>query len=85
MIFGMATLVGLYLAMTLAYHYVLPMAEIAAADAPSGGIEKAVAAVYCKSLLGRNGVLAISALVMCSTKFRGERIFSLISGDRVPK
>ena len=67
MIWGMAVLVALYLAVTLAYHYVLPMAEMAAADEPQGGIEKAVAAVYCKALLGGYGVIAISALVMCST------------------
>jgi APA family basic amino acid/polyamine antiporter len=67
MIFGMATLVGLYLAMTLAYHYVLPMTEVAGADDPEHGVEKAVAAVYCKSLLGPNGGVAISILVMCST------------------
>ncbi|APW60056.1 APC family permease [Paludisphaera borealis] len=67
MIWGMAVLISVYLAMTLAYHYVLPMSEMAAADEPEGGITKAVAAVYCKALLGGYGVLAISALVMCST------------------
>mgnify|MGYP001115437270 CR=1 FL=1 len=67
MIWGMAVLVSLYVAVTLSYHYVLPMAEMAAADEPQGGITKAVAAVYCKALLGGYGVIAISALVMCST------------------
>lgn len=67
LIVGMATLIAVYLGTTLAYHYVLPMAEIAAADHGEGGIEKAVAAVYCKTLLGNFGVLAISMLVMCST------------------
>ncbi|AMV36700.1 APC family permease [Planctomyces sp. SH-PL62] len=67
MVFGMSILVAIYLAMTLAYHYVLPMAEVAAADRPEGGITKAVAAVYCKTLLGPSGVMAISMLVMCST------------------
>jgi APA family basic amino acid/polyamine antiporter len=66
MVLGMSTLVAIYMAMTLAYHYVLPMGEVAAANDPNG-IENAVAAVYCKSLLGLNGVVAISALVMCST------------------
>ena len=61
---GMATLVGLYLAATLAYHYVLPIAKVAAAK---GGAGEAVAATYCGTLLGTKGVLAISALVMCST------------------
>lgn len=68
LIVGMSGLVAIYLAMTLAYHYVLPMATVAAAhDASSAKIADAVAAVYCKALLGANGVLAISALVMCST------------------
>ena len=66
LILGMSCLVSVYLAMTLAYHYVLPMPAVAAAH-DAGGIENAVAAVYCKSLLGLKGVLAISALVMCST------------------
>jgi amino acid transporter len=67
MILGMATLIAVYMSMTLAYHYVLPMAEVAAADREKGGIEQAVAAVYCRTLLGGGGVLAISLLVMCST------------------
>jgi len=68
MVFGMSSLVAIYLMMTLAYHYVLPMTAVAAAhDASSSNIANAVAAVYCKALLGANGVLAISALVMCST------------------
>jgi amino acid transporter len=68
MILGMSILVAIYLAMTLAYHYVLPMDSVVAAQNASGtNIANAVAAVYCKALLGVNGVLAISALVMCST------------------
>jgi amino acid transporter len=67
LILGMATLIAVYLGMTLAYHYVLPMAEVVAANQSEGGSEKAVAAVYCKSLLGGPGVVAISILVMCST------------------
>jgi amino acid transporter len=67
LILGMASLIVVYLGMTLAYHYVLPMTEVASADQGEGGIEKAVAAVYCRSLLGGYGVVAISALVMCST------------------
>ena len=53
--------------MTLAYHYVLPFDELSSASRDSGQIEKATAAVYCKHLLGRRGVIAISILVMCST------------------
>lgn len=61
---GMATLVGLYLAITLAYHYVLTIPEI---ESARGGASQAVAARYCGVLLGPWGVVAISALVMCST------------------
>ncbi len=67
LILGMAVLIALYLGMTLAYHYVLPMAEVAEANREEGATEKAIAAVYCRELLGSYGVIAISALVMCST------------------
>ncbi len=53
--------------MTLAYHYVLPIDELASASRDSGQFEKAAAAVYCNHLLGHRGVVAISILVMCST------------------
>jgi amino acid transporter len=67
LILGMATLIVVYLGMTLAYHYVLPMAEVADANREEERIEQAVAGVYCRSLLGEPGVLGISLLVMCST------------------
>jgi amino acid transporter len=67
LILGMAALIALYLGMTLAYHYVLPMAEVAEANREEGATEKAIAAVYCRELLGRYGVVAISLVVMCST------------------
>jgi amino acid transporter len=67
LIWGMALLIGLYLAATLAYHSVLPMADVAASNEAQGGFEKAVAAVYCDRLLGRWGVIGISLLVMAST------------------
>ncbi|MFO0892244.1 MAG: amino acid permease [Isosphaeraceae bacterium] len=67
LILGMAALIALYLGMTLAYHYVLPMSQVAEANREEGATEKAIAAVYCRELLGSYGVLAISALVMCST------------------
>jgi APA family basic amino acid/polyamine antiporter len=67
LIMGMAVLVAVYLGMTLAYHYVLPMPAIAAAIREAGHVEKAVAAVYCMDLLGVRGLLFISTLVMCST------------------
>jgi amino acid transporter len=67
LILGMATLIVVYLGTTLAYHYVLPLSEVIEANREEGGIEKAVAAVYCRSLLGGAGVVGISILVMCST------------------
>jgi len=63
----MATLIAVYLGMTLAYHYVLPMSDVARANQEASGSEKAVAAVYCRHLLGAGGVFAVSILVMCST------------------
>lgn len=66
LIWGMGVLIGLYLAATLAYHYVLPLDEVAGANEARGGFEKAVAAVYCDRLLGRWGVVGISLLVMAS-------------------
>jgi amino acid transporter len=66
LVLGMGALIALYLAMTLAYHLVLSLPEIAAlADVKRG--DKAVAGLYCYRLLGNKGVLAISILVMCST------------------
>ena len=67
LLWGMAVLIAVYVGMTLAYHYVLPLTEVATASGDSKHIEKATAAVYCNSLLGRPGVIAISILVMCST------------------
>jgi len=65
LIWGMAVLIGVYLSMTLAYHYVLPMSEVSSAS--SKDVRSAVAALYCDQLLGWPGVKAISVLVMCST------------------
>src|SRR5271157_6626648 len=67
LILGIATLIAVYLGMTLAYHFVLLLSEVAAANKKEGDIENAVAAVYCRQLLGGAGVVAISLLVMCST------------------
>jgi len=66
LIFGMGTLIVLYLMMTLAYHWVLPLPEIASLGSEKAA-EKAVAATYCSQLLGKKGVLAISLVVMAST------------------
>ena len=68
LILGMAVLIAVYLGMTLAYHYVLPLD-----DGPHGepgtprSSTSVTAAVYCEQLLGRPGVVAISILVMIST------------------
>jgi len=43
------------------------MIDVAQANQEESGIEKAVAAVYCRHLLGPGGVVAVSILVMCST------------------
>jgi amino acid transporter len=67
LILGMAVLIAVYLGMTLAYHYVLPLDKVASASGSSKDFEKAVAAIYCEHLLGWRGVVAISLLVMCST------------------
>jgi amino acid transporter len=66
LIWGMAVLIAVYLSMTLAYHYVLPIDEIASASSSSKDFRHAVAALYCKELLGQPGVVAVSVLVMCS-------------------
>ena len=67
LLWGIAVLIAVYLGMTLAYHYVMPMNEIKSASREPGRVESAVAAVYCKQLLGNWGVVGISLLVMCST------------------
>ncbi len=61
---GMAVLVTLYLGATLAYHYVLTIDQV---EAAKGAATEAVAATYCKTLLGQKGLVAISLLVMAST------------------
>jgi APA family basic amino acid/polyamine antiporter len=63
---GIAVLMALYVGMTLMYHYVLPMSEVASAGGAQGA-SQAVAATYCRKLLGPRGVTAIALLVMGST------------------
>jgi amino acid transporter len=89
LILGMAVLIVLYLSVTLVYHWVLPLAEVAAASTDRGA-EKAVAAAYCHRLLGRTGVVAISLLVMCSTfislngnALTGPRAYFAMARDRL--
>ncbi len=67
MIAGMGVLIMLYIALTLAYHWVLPFDDVVAATRAGRKAESAIAAMYCERLLGRPGVVAISLLVMCST------------------
>jgi APA family basic amino acid/polyamine antiporter len=63
---GMAILIVAYLGMTLIYHLVLPMETIQQGTRDKGS-GKEVAAMFCKSLLGNNGALAIALVVVCST------------------
>jgi basic amino acid/polyamine antiporter, APA family len=90
MILGMAVLITLYIAMTLAYHWVLPMPEVIAAAEAGKKAESAIAAEYCDRLLGDQGVVAISLLVMCSTfislngnALTGPRSYFAMARDRV--
>ncbi len=62
---GMVILITLYLTMTFAYHVVLPLDEIRSLVGQPAA--KAVAADYCRTLLGPWGVIAISSVVMIST------------------
>lgn len=65
---GIAVLIAFYLGTTLAYHLVLPLDEVVAAERNAeGGVAVPIAAQYCRRLVGPAGVLAISALVMAST------------------
>jgi amino acid transporter len=64
---GMAILIAVYLGMTLVYHTVLSMPEMAAAATAPRGTPRVVAAVFCQRLLGSPGLVAISLLVMAST------------------
>ncbi len=66
LILGMGTLIVLYLVMTVMYHLVLPLPEIASLS-ETNAADKAVAATYCRQLLGPKGGTAISLLVMAST------------------
>ena len=66
LIAGTLLLIAVYLGMTLAYHLVLPMGEVAGAVQRRGS-PRAVAAIYCRTLLGAPGVAAIALVVMGST------------------
>lgn len=65
---GVAILIGVYLGLTLSYHLVLSMTEVAgAAKSGKGGTAGIVAAEFCFALLGEKGLTAIAIVVMCST------------------
>ena len=66
MTLGIAVLITLYLCVTLAYHLVLTLPEIAAA-ATERGSPRVVAAVFFQRLLGQSGLIIISLVVMGST------------------
>ena len=51
----MAVLIAVYVGMTLAYHYVLPMDEIASASSEAGHIEKAVGRRLLRAPAGTAG------------------------------
>src|SRR5262249_33346137 len=89
-LFGRAVLIAVYVGMTLAYHYVLPMTEVASASGDAAHVASATAGLYCKQLLGRPGVIAISILVMCSTfislngnALTGPRAYFAMARDRL--
>jgi amino acid transporter len=64
---GTLVLIAVYVTTTIAYHFVLPMDDVATASPESGHVDQAVAALYCRRLVGDWGVVGISVLVMCST------------------
>ena len=66
MMLGMGLLIAIYLTMTLVYHLVLPMNQVAAA-ATEKGSPRVVAAIFCQALFGPPGLVAISIAVMGST------------------
>ena len=67
LVLGTMTLIVVYLGMTLVYHLVLPMATIQAGAKAAPGSGGEVAAVFCRTLLGSRGGLAIALAVACST------------------
>ncbi len=59
---GLFLLIGIYLAMTIAYHLVLSMPEMNAVAAQG----QVVAAVFCRKLIGERGGQAIALAIMAS-------------------
>ncbi|MFN3652017.1 MAG: APC family permease [Armatimonadota bacterium] len=82
LLFGTLAITGIYLAVNLAYHYVVPMAEVASS--------KRVAATVAGTLLGPPGASLIAAAVMISTAgavngllLTGPRIFYAMARDQL--
>mgnify|MGYP002368874285 CR=1 FL=1 len=67
LILGMLLLILLYVSMTIVYHMVLPMEEIAGLADPIRAGGRGVAAVFWERLIGPAGITLISLVVMAST------------------
>ncbi len=67
LVWGTLALIAIYLGMTLVYHMVLPLSEMAQTANAEKGTPRVVAAVFLQKLLGGPGLVAISLVVMCST------------------
>ena len=80
LIAGVFLLIFLYMSMTLVYHLVLPMEEIAAASTERGS-PRAVSADFFRTLLGAQGQVAICLIVMTSTLIALNG--NVLSGTRV--
>jgi amino acid transporter len=89
LIAGVFILIALYVGMTVVYHMVLPMEEIAAASTEKGS-PRAVSADFFRVLLGARGQVAISLIVMASTfialngnVLAGPRVYFAMARDGV--
>jgi APA family basic amino acid/polyamine antiporter len=65
LLWGMLTLIVVYLSTSLVYHLVLPISDVIQAGIIAPG-NRPIAAEFCYRLLGDQGVTAISLAVMCS-------------------
>jgi amino acid transporter len=89
LIAGVFILIALYVGMTVVYHMVLPMDEIAAASTEKGS-PRAVSADFFRVLLGDRGLVVISLIVMASTfislngnVLAGPRVYFAMARDGV--
>ena len=86
---GVFILIGLYISVTLAYHLVLPLNQIADASTERGS-PRAVSAEFFRVLLGAQGQLVISLIVMTSalialngSVLAGTRVYFAMARDGV--